>query len=980
METEKVKRYFNRMGRQGKKIAAVFGCLALAFCLVHAFGSHAAYAKEKRTVRVAFFPMDGYHVKEADGSFAGMDAEYLDALCEYANWNIAYVECKSWDEALELLADKKVDLVGSAQYSTERAKIYQYADLSSGYTFGIIATNAGSTLAYEDFEAMKGITFGMVKTYVRRNEFLQYLSDNGVEAPRIREYASTAQLQEALDKGEIDALVHTFMEVKEGQRLIGRFAPRPFYYITYPGNEDVIRELDQAVADLKMNRPELETKLMNEFYQSKLDKTVVFTTEEKNYIADAGRVTVGYLDGHYPFSYEEDESCKGLTRELLEGVAGVAGLRLSWQKVESPKAAREALQDGTIDILSYSTDTKEELDEYQLVKMEDYVQIPLVLVMKKGMEPIYAESLATVPYLSDEAGAAVDLSVTSLQVYDTQQECLEAVRSKKADAVLCDGYLAEYLLSAELRYHNLEVKSVLQGEHSISMAVRDGDAQLAGILRKTLLTIDARAVNDYMLERNVYSLLSISQLLKNNSDLVIMFLLLLMVVIVLVAWKIIKGTKKIQKLMYKDVELDIWNLNYLVYYGEKTLLPERKGRQYAVAYINIAQFGRYNVIHGWSSAQKLLESIALALSRSVRNPEEICAKAHGDHFVLLLSVEQERMVERLKTIEGFLEEFVFRDTGNHIAIQMGAYCVPKSSNDLRGAVACANQALDFVQAESGENIKVYDAAMEKAIKERHEKEELLESVDIDQDFATYYQAKVDIRTEEVVGAEALVRFLDPTASGAVRSPGFFVPYYEQTGRVTEIDFFVLQCVCRMLRRRMDQGQDVVTVSCNFSRMHFMKPGFAERFERVLSEYRVPKELVEVEITETLIMEEMEQKIAEQTLAELWRRGVRLSIDDFGSGYSSLGVIEKIPASIIKLDRSFLLNREDRKRQVKIMKRIVDLAHDLDAHIVCEGVETDEDVELMKEIGAHVAQGYRYAKPVPEEEFEDRLNAQSEARK
>jgi EAL domain-containing protein (putative c-di-GMP-specific phosphodiesterase class I) len=177
----------------------------------------------------------------------------------------------------------------------------------------------------------------------------------------------------------------------------------------------------------------------------------------------------------------------------------------------------------------------------------------------------------------------------------------------------------------------------------------------------------------------------------------------------------------------------------------------------------------------------------------------------------------------------------------------------------------------------------------------------------------------------------------------------------------------------MLRRRLDQGEAVVTISCNFSRLHFIKPDFAQRFENVLNEYQIPKELVEVEITETMVVEEMEAKTAEQTLEDLHRRGIRLSIDDFGSGYSSLGVIEKIPASVIKLDRSFLLNQEDRDRQVKIMKSIVDLAGNLGAQIVCEGVETDADVDLMREIGARVAQGYRYSKPVPETEFENRLS-------
>ncbi len=957
--------------RLRKSVAAVL-CFILMVCLSGGFVSDTAHAAGKRTVKVAFFPMSGYNEKDKDGSFTGMDVEYLKEVCIYANWDIEYVECESWDEALKLLKEKKIDLVGSAQYSPERAKTYQYADLSSGYTFGIIATNPSSSLAYEDFEAMKHVEFGMVKTYVRKEEFMNYLSDNGIKSPKIKEYDTTAELQKALDRADVDTMVHTFMEIKDGQRLIGRFAPRPFYYMTYQGNDDVMRELNQAIADLKMNQPELETKLMNEYYQSRLDKTVVFTTEEKEYLEQTDEINVGYFDGYYPFLYEEDGECKGLTRELLEGSASIMGLTVSWQKIENPLAASEALKDGSIDVMSYCVHTQGELDESHLVKMKEYVQVPLALVMRKNTEMASVGTLATVEYLSGETDNVVDMEDVSLLTFDTQQECIEALKDEKADAVLCDGYLAEYLLSTEMKYYDLEVKSVLSGGHGISMSVRGDAPELASILNKTVLTIDARAVNDYMLERNVYSLASLSKYVQDHSIGIIVVLMLIMLAIVFVAVHIVQDSMKIQRLMYKDVEIDIGNLNYLIYWGKHTLLPERLKQQYAVAYLNIAQFQRYKVVYGWRNGQKLLEAIAAALSKSVKKGE-VCAKADGDHFALLLSEEYGDIVDRLKQIEEYIEKRIHHDTGSHIEIQMGVYFIPANSNDLRGAVDCASQAIDFIRDNGSEKILVYDETLETALRERHDKEKLLDSVDIEENFVTYYQAKVDVSTNKIVGAEALVRFVDPTASGAVRSPGFFVPYYEQTGKVTEIDFFVLRCVCKMIRRRLDQGQAVVTVSCNFSRMHFVKHDFAKRFEAVLDEYNIPKELIEVEITETLVMEEMEEKLAEQTLDALHAKGVRLSIDDFGSGYSSLGVIEKIPASVIKLDRSFLLNQEDRERQVMIMKSIVDLAYNLGAQIVCEGVETEADVELMREIGARVAQGYRYAKPVPEEEFERRLS-------
>ena len=934
----------------------------------------AAEAAVKRTVKVAFFPMDGYHIKTGELEYDGMDVQYLNALCEYADWDVEYMECGSWDEALALLSEKKVDLVGSAQFSEERSKVYQYASLPSGYTFGVIAAKGDSRLAYEDFEAMKQITFGMVKTYVRKEEFLQYLKDHGVNSPKLTTYNTTAELQEALEKGEIDAYIHTFTEIREGQRLIGRFAPMPFYYITYPGNDDVMRELNQAIADLKISHPELETELMNKFYQSRLDKTVVFTTEEKEYIKDTGAVKVGYLDGYYPFSYEEDGDCRGLTRDLLDKGLESTGLKINYQKFENEKEAKKALEDGTVDILSYCTDTKETLNHCGFTMIKEYAEIPLIIAMKEEGKLSDVDTLATVSYLSGEAGLAFDLNKINLEIYDTQQECLDAIVKREADAVLCDGYLSEYLMGTELSYSKLEVKSVLSGEHHISIAVRNDSVQLAGILNKITETIDARQVSEYMLETNVYALMSFDRFLRSHSLEINAILLIVVVIVLLVAYHMIRGSRKIQKLMYKDTGMDIWNLNYLIYHGKSKLLPERKEQQYGVVCVNISQFRRYNIIYGWNAGQKLLESVAKYLMENIDAKSEICARNQGDRFVLLLRYQtREDFLQRMMRMEEEIENSIYCDTENHMALQLGVYLVPADSDDLHVAVNYATQALEFMKDSRLSDIMIYDEALEQMLKQRHEREKLLESVDIEDNFVTYYQAKVDIRSEKVIGAEALIRFLDPTAGGMVRSPGFFVPYYEQTGRVTEIDFFVLNCVCRMLQRRIMAGKPVVTVSCNFSRMHFIRADFPERFEEVLERYQIPKELIEVEITETIVVEELQQQMVKQTLDTLRDRGVRLSIDDFGSGYSSLGIFEQIPASVIKLDRSFLLNQKDRSRQVKIMKGIVNLAQELDAQIVCEGVETDSDVELMQEIGAYVAQGYRFAKPVPEEEFEKRLD-------
>ena len=952
------------MRKRGLKIL-----IAIVLCLTCFMTSSTMYAMERKNVKVAFFPMEGYHIVNENGTYSGMDVDYLKAISNYVAWDIEYVMCDSWEDALEKLANKEVDLVGSAQHSAERAEIYDYADLSSGYTFGVIATNAESDTAHEDFQVMKNFKFGMVHNYVRRAEFLDYLAQNGIDTPNIIEYESTAALHEALDTGEVDAFVHTFTEVHEGQRLIGRFSPRPFYYITYKGNEELIQELNHAIVDVNINQPALETELMNKYYYDKFDKSILLTTEEKAYLEEKGTLKVGCLDNYYPFSYVEEDEFKGLTIEVLEQNLAVTGVNLEYVLISNEQEARAALENGEIDIFAYSTDSSEVLSQHGLKAVCDYARVPLVLVMKNDKSSEEIQTLATVKFLEERVQEGILEQEVQVLTFNNRKECIDAVMSGDVDAVLCSGYYAEQLMRRDLKYSALQIESVLDEEYSVSISLNNNQTHLESILEKTIITIDSKMINEYLLRESTYPLVSIMNYIKTNSVAIIGYLILFMGVIIFVVVRMLVDSRKIQKLMYKDTKMDIWNLNYFTYWGEKHLANDKRGK-YAVVYLNLSQFRRFNVVYGWNAGENLLESFADVLLSFVHAETEICARNQGDRFVMLLNYrEEEEFFERLSGLKDRVENRLRKETGDFMKLQLGIYFIPNREVDLRLAVSYANQALEFITDSNTSGIEIYNEFLQNMIRERHDREKLLESVDIQKDFVAFYQPKVDIRNGQIVGAEALVRFVDPYDEGKIKSPYFFVPYYEQTGKITKLDMFMLETVCKLLRRRMDAELPIVPISCNFSRMHFMKPGFADSYEEILDKYNIPKELVEVEVTETLIMEEMDQQMVKENFADLKKRGIHLSIDDFGAGYSSLGVFEHIPATVVKMDRSFFLNKDNPERQVKIMRGIVTLSEELDAQVVCEGVETQKDVNLMEEIGAFIAQGYFYSKPIPEHEFE-----------
>lgn len=920
--------------------------------------------------------MDGYHIAQEDGRYGGMESEYLNVLCRYSGWTIDFVPCESWDDALQKLQNKEVDLVGSAQYSSARDEIFDYASLPSGYTYGMIATNSNGRIAFEDFEAMQDATFGMVETYVRQDEFYQYMADNGILEPNVVLFPDTATMQKALSFGRIDALVHTFTEIKDGQRIIGRFSPQPFYYITWEGNDELLHELNSAISDVKFHHPDLEAKLMQQFYESKLDKTVLLSTEEKNYLHQKGTLVVGYLDGHYPFSYKDEETGEfaGLSRQLLEDAFLWTGTQLIFVELESHADVRIAMNTGKIDLHAYCIHPDQTTGHDGLRLLDSYAEPQLVIVTNgnKTFEDI--NSLVTIPGFSMLADRVINTSKVSLLNRDTQHECIDLLASGYADGALCDAYLVEHLLRTDWNYQNLKVTSVLDIRHTVHMLVSMTDGYYLGsILSKTISPLGVQEIREYTFQENTYPLMSLNSFIRENSLAIVTALLLLVGAIVAIFAHMMQDSRKIQKLMYKDPSMDIWNMNYLYYIGSQRIQNDRSTR-HAVICLNLSNLRRYNIVYGWDAGQRLLDITKETLEKFLDEKKELCARRYADRFVLLLTWNDwDEFINRLESLQAIIEEFIFRETKSHMLLSMGVYEVPTDAHALRDAVNYANQAL--AQAETSESrIVIYDAKISASVIEQNMRETMLETIDIQEHFAPFYQHKVDIRTGEIVGAEALVRLYDPSANGALRSPFFFIDRFEQTGRIVELDLFVLDSVCQMLRKRLDEGKKIVPISCNFSRMHFGRPGFPERFESILEHYNLSKDMVEVEITETLVMEELERNTIKETLNEMKEKGIRLSIDDFGAGYSSLGTFVQVPASTIKLDRSFLLNLENRERQLKIMRGIVQMSEALDAQIVCEGVETESDLSVMREINAHVAQGYYYAKPMPQAEFEAALDA------
>ncbi len=455
-------------------------------------------ARETHIVRVAFFPMEGFHsYSEADG-YGGMDVAYLEKLCSYTGWKIEYVDCDSWNDALSKLEAKEVDLVGSAQYAEERTEIFDYAALSSGYTFGCLFVEENSSLAFEDFNSMKDMKFGIVESYIRKQDFLEYLGRNGIENPLLQEYGTTEELQQALRTGEIDIAAHTSTEVREGQCLVGKFAYAPFYYITWKGNTALLDELNLGIEELKMNDPTLEQELMAEYYGERREN---FATRELQLINQGNTVRVGFYVDTKPLAYiNKQGEYDGIYIQILKTVSERSGISMEFCPISRSMYWKDLLLKGEIDFYVGSNNTKLAQDE-NIMLTNAFMPYNTTVISKNDY--VLSDEEITVVLTKGRTYLSNNIELDGRVIYcESAKDCLQALESGKADITLLNTIEYNYQSKNE-RFSNLIEWETYRYQSGAALAASsEADPVLFGAMNKALrlITDDEKEdiINQYM--------------------------------------------------------------------------------------------------------------------------------------------------------------------------------------------------------------------------------------------------------------------------------------------------------------------------------------------------------------------------------------------------------------------------------------------------------------------------------------------------
>lgn len=938
----------------------------------------AVSTQERETIRVGYIEDPSYHYRDESGVHKGYDVEYLQEISQYTNLEYEYVQ-GSWEQLMEWIQNGQIDMMGFTGYMDSRKALMNYTGEPAGYLpVALYARGDNSAFEFNDIQAINGKRVGIVSGTKQCDEFAAFQTQNGIQC-QVQLYDTNTAIRQALRNGTIDLGLCVTAGAPNDLKAVIRFKNENYYYVVSKNKPELLAKINYAMNQILSMDMDFNDELRAKYFGNSITKTLFLTKEEKQYIQQKKTLRVAYDPAFYPLERcsSETNHIEGISNDIIQEICQRVGLEYQDVRSGNYKEALELLKNGKVDILTCVSRGYVLQPDCSFWVTRPYLEAQMICVENRGRrDGIHTIALPNEYYVKEE----IDKFYPGAQVvyFNSVEECMDAVASGKADATFANFYVATYLMSSA-KFHNLNGAVLNNMTEDMAIGIsKNLDPMLLSILNKGIESISSDRMNDIISEhtfqKRQYSALD---MIYTNP---LGFAITVMMIGVIIFFLLLSllhnrqmAADKMRKLYYHDKLVDHGNYNYLLENAER-IMSKNKDQWYAAVYADMVDFKFINDTYGYEEGDKILKEVGDLFKLFIDQDEEF-ARLYADHFVLLLKFNNLSAFDnRMEELGNRLEVLSEVDERSYrFLFHSGIYVFQQNELPFNVAVDYANYAKKTIPR-THENVYLYYSnEIKKRILKEKELELMMKGALSKEQFVPYFQPKVDVYTGEVVGAEALVRWCHPEKG--LLSPGEFIPYFEKNGFVVKLDMYMYGEVCKRIRKWMDAGKEVFTISCNMSYFHVVNPEFPKLMKELTDSYGVPAELIELELTETVAVNNLNAVI--QCGQSLMKYGFSVSIDDFGSGYSSISLLQQITVNVLKLDKDFVQVGATGTFQRDLVQALVSAVKKNDIMVVCEGIETREQEEFIKSIGCRLAQGYRYYKPMPDNEFEKLLKANGE---
>ena len=925
--------------------------------------------KKFETYKVGYIRGVGFLYEDIPNHKSGYGYEYMEFLSNYAHCKFEYVEAESWDDLISKLRKGEIDLAPDMPGDYKKitgVKIRRTDHVVGRYPMELVAKELkpkmklGTTPFFHDIPTFPDIAAEDGFTY----ELINF--------PRI------VDMHRAYHEGKIDGYIDALIDTPNAKDVNAFFDRQSYRLMMLDNRQELFDRINLAMEQLLLYQPNIRDRLNAQYFLTH-GFPLTLSRSEKKYLEEKKVLKAGIFLQHQPYAYHDEYgNLVGVMPEILLKMSEDLNIEIEIVDTESLQDAKDKIANGELDFVADSVCDYSWAEKFNIMPTKPYMNLQYVPVTRKDFEinPYKPMKIACVKELHITKHYIEQHFPPDKRVYaDTIEQALEMVNAGLADVVYVQRNSAHSLIE-KVGTYMLEVKSASIYSEPRSLGIYSkSDPHLWLILNKEIGHLDpdwiANLVN---MNQQTSTPISLKWAIYHHP--LRMFGVLAVLIGAIAAFFLYRARMRqrhfelVEHMAYTDLRYDLPNVRWL----EREVPPvvERLKSNEPNMKIFIVVFSMVSSAAATETqGHRLIDKQFKTMAENISHESPVIMTAAGidiDHLICFCKSESvEKFIEWVKAV---IESNKYMSTVGedtkivlHTRAGIAPYelNIPVQQSVDRALIACHQ--IDH------DNVKVFDEKLEETLTMNHTIEGRMEQALADGEFKAWYQPKYDIRTREIVGAEALVRWISPELG--FMPPGKFIPLFERNGFVIQVDYHLLEVTCKLQRERLDAGKEVVPISVNQSRLHMTEEGYLDKIKRIVDTYKLPAGTIELEVTETMFGDfdaKSGQSNAEYIINKLHEMGFSVSVDDFGSGYSSFMMLGSLPMDVMKIDRSLLTGADKSPRLREILQNVINLGNSLKMRVLCEGIETEEEEKLLLELGCYYGQGFLNAKPMPMDEF------------
>ncbi len=892
----------------------------------------------------------------------------LKSVFEYVhNSDLSFSEFTT-SAGIDALYKGSVDFLSMVPKNDAFSAYFDYTDEPVGVGFLTLFTNTDSDIYYEDFTKLNGRKIAILKNSYFEDTFAAYSAEHGFTYEAVY-FDTVGDMVSAVNRKAVDAMLTPTTERPDKMRLIAKCGGFYYYCAVKKGDYETLSLLNDSISSLKTASPFYLTTTYTDALRIPYLNTAALTEDEYQTMKEQEKLRILVPENNYPISFynSETKTQDGVFEDIVRKIAETAGFEAEFVPYDSYDPTMNNIIMGEGDaLLTVSGST-----QGVVTATVPYTSISYVPVIKNDTS-IFEDTETTIGVLSDDLWISDYIKEThpqwQIEDYGSINSLLSATERGKIAMALISSPDMQTKTSL-IAHPSLSIMT----DFSISVPVCLGiseltcDDALVDLLNKT---INNMSMPEAELESKIYTLSHIyvpnfRDMIYANKELVSIILVILAILFII----LIIRERHYKKLARTDSLTQIPNKLYFNKTACK-MMSKNPDRSYLLASIDAKNFKLVNESFGRPVGDQALKDIAKEIKLIFSGTNAIYARFQGDSFIVLIedSENSRRRIDMLRNID----IHIHNSSEYQVPIKTGVCPIPHydSEEGLSQYIDKANIAKSENVSNNMNHLMYFTEEMNETLNTQNSIEIEMSHALNNSEFLVYYQPKYELATDKIIGAEALVRWQHKD-KGLI-SPGVFIPLFEKNGFIVKLDFYVYETVLKMLSNRVKKNKPVVPVSMNVSRCHLGDDTFVDKLEALVDKYDVPKQYIEMEITESIFSSEDSDAVT--LIYKLKEHGFTISMDDFGSGYSSLNLLRSIPIDTLKIDKAFIDDAETSKRTRVIVSEIICMAAKIEVKTICEGVETEPQRDFLKSAGCDMVQGFFYSRPLPCSDFITLLNS------